>query len=69
MLSEMVILGFLARLLYKRELPGLNLNSQNIQTQICVIGDVYSEKKSIEQKESGVINLSFQNNNNSLEKF
>lgn len=71
MLAEMVILGLLARLLYKRQLPELNLTGQHIHTQVCVIGDVYSEKQQHEQiekekkeKDSGVVNLAFQNNNN-----
>ncbi|KAK6642054.1 hypothetical protein RUM44_013777 [Polyplax serrata] len=60
MLTEMVILGFFARLLYKRELPTAVTTSSppNIQNQICVISDLANKTN---QKEGGVVNATFVN--------
>ncbi|KAL0266775.1 UNVERIFIED_CONTAM: hypothetical protein PYX00_009229 [Menopon gallinae] len=63
MLAEMVILGFIARHLYKRRLPGLNLNEQKLKNQICVVSNIYGECQQHEQKEAGVLHPTFHNVN------
>lgn len=60
MLTEMVILGSFARLLYKRELPGISTVTPNFQNQICIIGDLSSKKtNTFDQKEGGIVNATF----------
>jgi hypothetical protein len=39
MLGEMVILGILARLLYKKELPDIGLTEMSQPQEICIITD------------------------------
>jgi hypothetical protein len=41
MLGEMVILGILARLLYKKELPDIGLAEVPKPQEICIIADKY----------------------------
>ena len=56
MLTQMVLLGYFARTLYKRKLPAINTTSNNIQNRICVIGDLSKiNSSSCDQKDGGVV--------------